>query len=333
MTRLVADRGCSMTGGVAAAAGRFMTARLSRSCTICRACRMSVPRLNCRTICDNPFTDRERITSSSGVPESTSSMGLVIRSSTSADDMPWPSVWISTLGGANSGNTSTAIWRKRDWPKNTRAAAPAMTRYRNLKLEATIQRIIGCLFLSLVRTSQPLVANLEFGAEQLQRSYCDDRRAGRWAARQHSQIAVEVFGLEWGTDVATLFTAGVYARAARRIVQNGGVGYDDATYAARPTRGHRPDGRGLDAEALRCVRSQRHAGHLSALDVVDGGRLLFLRGRRLRLLAARHQRHADSDQTQSSCWRNHWVTSLVSVPRPRSASRRAPNRRYSAGTT
>jgi hypothetical protein len=92
ITRLVAESGWSMTGGVSAEAGRLAVAITRRSCTSWRAWRRSVPRLNWSTICESPFTDLERMTSSSGVPMSTSSIGLVIRSSTSADDMPWPSV-------------------------------------------------------------------------------------------------------------------------------------------------------------------------------------------------------------------------------------------------
>ena len=51
------------------------------------------------------------------MPASTSSSGTVIRFSTSAGDSPMPRVWISTLGGENSGNTSTGIFLI--WPTPT----------------------------------------------------------------------------------------------------------------------------------------------------------------------------------------------------------------------
>ena len=60
-------------------------------------------------------------------------------SSTSVEVMPGPSVWISTLGGANSGNTSTGILRSCWVPKTNSVAAMASTRKRNLRLEPMIQ--------------------------------------------------------------------------------------------------------------------------------------------------------------------------------------------------
>ena len=91
MTRLVDDRGCSMIG-MPADFGKSERAACRRSCTTCRACRMSVPSLNQSRMADSPFTDLERSTSSPGVPLSDCSIGMVINSSTSAEVMPMPSV-------------------------------------------------------------------------------------------------------------------------------------------------------------------------------------------------------------------------------------------------
>ena len=93
------------------------------------------------TIEDSAMTVVERMTSSSGVPRSASSIGMVISSSTSAVDMPMPSVWISTSGGANSGKTSTGIVAQQlDAETTISAAAAAATRNRNFRLDPMIQR-------------------------------------------------------------------------------------------------------------------------------------------------------------------------------------------------
>ena len=91
MTRLVADSGCSMTGGPIPTINRA-PASASRSCTSWRACRMSVPRLKMSTIEDIDITDLDRTTSTPAVPLSNSSIGIVISSSTSAVFIPMPSV-------------------------------------------------------------------------------------------------------------------------------------------------------------------------------------------------------------------------------------------------
>jgi transposase InsO family protein len=52
-------------------------------------------------------------------------------------------VCTSTFGGANSGKTSTGIARSRPPPKTIIATARPTTRYLNLRLDPTIQRIMG----------------------------------------------------------------------------------------------------------------------------------------------------------------------------------------------
>src|ERR1043166_2618590 len=129
---------------------------------------MSVPRLNNSTIEDIAITDFDRMTSTSGVALSNSSMGMVMSSSTSAVFMPMPSVWIATSGGANSGKTSTGMSGTRLGPAITNAVATATTRKRNLRLDAMIQCICVC------REPTGLLPELLLDAQQQGRSDCHD---------------------------------------------------------------------------------------------------------------------------------------------------------------
>src|SRR3981081_4936755 len=106
MIRLVEDNGGIMNGG-AAHVGKLLVASAIRSLTSCRARIPSTPGLKINRIDDSCDTDFERITSMSGTPFSAFSSGTVTSCSTSADESPRQMVWISTRGGANSGNTST----------------------------------------------------------------------------------------------------------------------------------------------------------------------------------------------------------------------------------
>lgn len=94
-------------------------------------------------------------------------------SSTSMAVMPGPSVWISTLGGANSGNTSTGIFCSCWVPKTNSIAAMASTRKRNLRLEPMIQvnidhsipwalGMVSSHFLFVGADSGPLAMHLVF---------------------------------------------------------------------------------------------------------------------------------------------------------------------------
>ena len=138
-TRPVVDTGGSITGGLAQVGIVGITAAM-RSATSCRASRTSVSSWKKSSICDSCGTDFERIVSSSGIPFSDCSSGIVTSDSTSAADRPIAEVWISTRGGANSGKTSTGIARSCCTPKNIIAAALATTMYRNRRLAWTIQR-------------------------------------------------------------------------------------------------------------------------------------------------------------------------------------------------
>ena len=106
MIRLVADSGGIIHGGLAQV-GRVGVTWAIRSCTSCRARISSVPRSKMSWIDESWATDFERSSSSPGSPLSCCSIGTVISSSTSVEELPRAIVWISTRGGANSGKTST----------------------------------------------------------------------------------------------------------------------------------------------------------------------------------------------------------------------------------
>ncbi len=145
-TRLVADIGCSITGG-AAQVGSVGVMLAMRSCTSWRASSRSVSCSNSSTICDSCSTDLERISEMPGTPLRDCSSGTVMSDSTSVGASPMATVWISTLGGANSGNTSTGASSIRCTPKKSRAAASATTMNRNFRLAPTIQRMVSLLVL------------------------------------------------------------------------------------------------------------------------------------------------------------------------------------------
>ncbi len=151
MTRLVADRGCRMTGGFATFGNVY--ARLRRSLINCRARIMSVPGWKKSTTDESPGTDVERIVLSHGVPFSNSSRLRLINSSTSDAESPGASVCTSTYGGANSGKASTGMSRSWLMPTNIIAAARATTKSRNLRLHPTIQCIMAHLPAQSMSTS------------------------------------------------------------------------------------------------------------------------------------------------------------------------------------
>src|SRR5262249_39191435 len=308
MTRLVADRGWSMIGAPAEC-GSVFVASSRRSCTICRAFRMSVPGLKMRRIAERPTTDFDRKMSRPGVPLSCSSSGTVINSSTSEAVMPMPSVWISTMGGANSGKTSTGIDRRRSTPKYIIPAATAITRNRNFKLDPTIQRIIavglpGSLFPSVLR------------AKQFSRAHGHHRGARCRTLQEHGAIAFDVVDVDRVSNEDERLGVRVDPRLALRVVENRGGG----NHASRPL-GHRgvdpflgagsdrrrPRGgllarldllvtqRGrLDVEAFRRLRRQGHFAEIRPLDFLElGGFDLCWH---LRLVRACRERQPDQHQ-------------------------------------
>ena len=139
MTRFVDDSGCSICGGFETFGSAC--ACVSRSATTCRARKMSVPGSKTRRIRDRPGTDSERMSSRKATPLSRScSSGTVISCSTSAADNPSASVWTSTVGGTNSGRTSTGICLSWPIPTTSVATAAATTSSRSRRLASTIER-------------------------------------------------------------------------------------------------------------------------------------------------------------------------------------------------
>ena len=116
MTRLVDDSGGIMSGG-AAQVGSVAVTVATRSVTSWRTWSSSMPDLKMSMTDDSWCTDFERMTSTPGTPASAFSSGTVTSASTSAGDRPRQMVWISTRGGANSGNTSTGSSWTRMAPK------------------------------------------------------------------------------------------------------------------------------------------------------------------------------------------------------------------------
>ncbi len=138
--RPVAETGGSMTGG-AAQVGRLETTVSNRSATSCLASSRSVPGLKISSIDDSCGTDLERRSSSPSTPLRACSSGTVTRDSTSAVVRPMHRVWISTLGGANSGKTSMRIAGSATVPNTIMPTAAATTMNRNLRLAETVRRI------------------------------------------------------------------------------------------------------------------------------------------------------------------------------------------------
>ena len=140
MTRLAAETAGIMKGGAANVGSDGVTAAI-RSCTSWRARTSLVPRLKMSSIAERSAIDFERSSSRPSIPLSCSSSGIVMSSSTCEEELPVASVWISTRGGANSGNTSTWALRICAAPAINSAIAANRTSQRNRRLEATIHRI------------------------------------------------------------------------------------------------------------------------------------------------------------------------------------------------
>src|SRR5215207_6944279 len=178
---------------------------------------MSVPRLKISTTEDSAETVFDRITSTSGVPRSASSIGTVISCSTSGVDIPMPSVWISTRGGANSGNTSTGmLWT---WlnPSTIRAVAAAITRKRNFRLDPMTQRNMVSRAPNWFSGS---VAEFQLDAHQFGRTRGHDLRADGRAFLQDSLIAVDVLDFDAMPDKGQRFGSRVSPRASFIVIDD-----------------------------------------------------------------------------------------------------------------
>ena len=141
MARLVDDNGWIMNGGFAHRGSRGVI-ELTRSWISSLAFIRSVPGSKIITIDDSWDTDFDRIAVSPSMPLSPCSIGTETSSSTSFADSPMQMVWISTRGGANSGNASMDMSLICRMPKNIIIDAPTTTRNLSLRLVPMIQRIM-----------------------------------------------------------------------------------------------------------------------------------------------------------------------------------------------
>src|SRR5688572_19132949 len=216
ITRLVAESGCSITGAFAQL-GKVGEAIANRSCTSWRAIIRSVPRSKISTISESCGADLDRISSRFGSPLSDCSSGMVISSSTSAAERPSAAVWISTRGGANSGNTSTGMERSCPVPKIIIPTARAMTMKRSLMLLRTTQRIIA---VGLSLTYRLPTADTELGAEEQGGSHGDDLGADRRSGGENRDIAFDALDRQCRANVRQAFRVGIGPRLPIRVVEH-----------------------------------------------------------------------------------------------------------------
>src|SRR5918994_3397258 len=258
MTRLVEERGGIIQGGLAQV-GRLGDASDRRSCTNCRASYRSVSLLKRSSICERSETDLERISSSPGTPFSWSSSGMVISSSTCSEELPTAMVWISTIGGANSGKTSTSALRVSPMPKTISAAAAKSTSHRNRKLDPTIQRI-----------SNPYLSmcNLEFGAVHLGGPHRHDLCTGGWAVGEHGTITDHVVDIDLLAHIGQRLRRCVSVRMAIGAVDDGVIGYD-RPLAVLANRGR------LEADSLGPFGVEYYAVDVCSLDRLELGGLVM----------------------------------------------------------
>src|SRR5215208_1983169 len=284
MIRLVAERGGIMKGGLAHV-GRVGVSCAMRSATSWRAVSSSVPRSKMSWIAESWATDFERSSSRPGRPLSCSSIGTVINSSTSSEELPSAIVWTSTRGGANSGNTSTfalGIWAT---PKAMIAVAPKSTSQRNRKLRETIQRITtGSAVRSLAR-------DLEFRAIHLGGPDGHDPGTWRRAAREQHPVTLDADDLHLVPHVLQELATRIDVGLALWVVQQCGVGHD----LALPAAAHR---RGAEADPPGPLGRERHSLKAAGtLDRVKLGGLVSRRRFRFHFGATREQQ-CGNDQYQ-----------------------------------
>src|SRR3712207_6414417 len=247
---------------------------------------MSVSLLKMSWICERSITDLERISSSPGIPLSWSSSGTVISSSTCFEELPTARVWISTIGGANSGKTSTSALRVSPMPKTSSTAAAKIISHRNRKLDPTIQRI---------RHPYLSMGYFELGAVHLRGPDRHDLGAGGWAVGQHDAITVHAVYLDLLPHEGQRLGSRVGVRIALGVVDEGGVRHVPSL-AVLTDRGS------LESDSLRRFGVEYHALDFRSLDRLELGGLVM--ARRLVViartcLAARRERYAGGDQHES----------------------------------
>src|SRR5215203_59316 len=237
-------------------------------------------------ICERSITDLERISSSPGIPFSWFSSGVVISSSTCCEELPTAMVWISTIGGANSGKTSTSAFRVSPMPKTMSAAAAKSTNHRNRKLNPTIQRINNP-YLSM--------CDLEIGAVHLggpdRHDHCTDGRT----VREYDAITVHAVDIDLVAHIGQRLRTPVGDRVTIGGVDDGVIGYDRfLTVLTNRSR--------LEAHSLGRFGIEYNALEVRSLDGLELGWLVV--GCRLvviarRCLAASGQRYYSGDQDKT----------------------------------
>ena len=254
MTRLVDDSGCSITGG-AAQVGRFGATCCRRSWTSWRERMRSVPGSKIISICDSWPSDLDRSTSRFGhavqrLLQRDGHQGLGLLAATS----PRVTVWISTFGGANSGKTSTGIWRSCAMPKSI--MRPAERDDEEAELDARrddpahhrsldASRVTGRPVTSPAAPAA-LLADAELEAPELRRPDGHDRGARPPARSASSATSPSMRSISIGSRRYTRPSAvRVHPRRPVRLVDDRGEGH----LQRRPARALVDRGR-LDVEPL-----------------------------------------------------------------------------------
>src|SRR5574342_1243201 len=317
MTRPVDDTGGMITGG-AAHVGSVVRTVVRRSWTSCLAATTSVPDLKSSSIDDRSGIDLDRMMSRLSTPLNACSSGTVTRASTSSAVIPRDGVWISTRGGANSGNASTGMLGIWALPYPIIATASASTMYRNFRLDLTIERItagtlpVGSFFLELF-----------LAAEQLGRAGRDDHRAHRRAGRQHRRLAVDVVHRHGRPhERERVLRGAVRPGVAVLVVQERRIGNH---FAQRPTNHDGPQRRGLDVESFGRLRRHGHPAEIRPFDLLDLHRsaLDFLLDRRLRAGRQGQTGDAQSDSNPSIVGLHRFLPSFRRIRRGLASDRRA----------
>src|SRR5215208_5157156 len=250
------------------------------------------------SICERSVTDLERISSSPGIPFSWFSSGTVISSSTCSEELPTAMVWISTIGGANSGETSTSALRVSPMPKTISAAAAKSTSHRNRKLDPTIQRI-----------SNPYLSmcNLELGAVHFGGPDSHDLCTGGRTVGEHDAITGHVVDIDLLAHIGQRLRSFVSIRLAIGAVDDGVIGYD-RSLAVLADRSR------LEADSLRSFSVEYNALDVRSLDGLElGGHVMACRLVVIArsCLTAGRKRYYTGDQDKTSAGATQLVPALT----------------------
>ena len=144
------------------------------------------------------------------------SSGIVTRLSTSSVDRPGASVWISTIGGANSGKTSSGACAQR---------AVADDEQHDAQRRAA--RRAGGWKWRRARRAWPYFAEAGFGAEQFGGTGGDDLGLRRRPAGEDGHVTADVAKDDTLPHVDPLARFDVDPSAAKNVVDHGGPGDDE----------------------------------------------------------------------------------------------------------